>query len=520
MRINPIVLGGALMCATTAFGQGGGQVQFRDWNVPSASAKPKVSCGSLRALTNYEISIVGAKTIAASDGVPEHCRVSLMIQPALNIEVNLPAAWNGRFYMFGNGGFAGESFEASARVISRARALKAGFAVAATDTGHSSAKEPGGSFARNRQELLDFGFRSLHLTAETGKMLVRAYYGEGPSKSYYDGCSQGGREGLIFAQRFPTDFDGILAGAPALNYTGAMLARAYWMQALTASPIPVTKLKLLADMVYAKCDAEDGLKDGLISDPRGCDFSASKDLPRCEEGADGANCFRPAEIGAIELVYSDVMSQGKRLFPGWPVGAESAVNGQSAWVGQVVNFADGRPGAWRSYADGFLEYFGFSEKDPASTVAGFNIDRDPQRVAEIRGIMDATDPDLSGFREHKGKLLMYFGWADPQLNPRMGVEYYESVVAQMGSSTSDFVRLFMVPGMFHCGGGVGTSTFDAMTPLIQWVELSKPPTELAASRVVEGKVVRTRPVCAYPEVARYKGSGSIDEAGNFACVRP
>ena len=193
----------ALMCVTSAFGQGAGQIQFRDWKAPAATAKPKVSCASLRGLTNYEISILSARTVPASNDVPEHCRVSLMIQPAMNVEVNLPAVWNGRFYMFGNGGFAGESFESPGRVTSRARALKAGFAVAATDTGHSAAKEPGGTFARNRQELLDFGFRSMHLTAETGKMLVRAYYGAGPSKSYYDGCSQGGLNGAHLCAALP-----------------------------------------------------------------------------------------------------------------------------------------------------------------------------------------------------------------------------------------------------------------------------------------------------------------------------
>jgi hypothetical protein len=510
----------ALVCVTSGFGQGAGQVQFRDWTAPAATAKPKVSCASLRGLTNYDISIVSARTIAASGDVPEHCRVSLMIQPAMNIEVNLPAAWNGRFYMFGNGGFAGESFESPGRVISRARALKAGFAVAATDTGHSAAKEPGATFARSRQELLDYGFRSMHLTAETGKMLVHAYYGAGPSKSYYDGCSQGGRMGLIFAQRFPTDFDGIVAGSPMLYFTGSMLARAYWLHALAASPIPPMKLPLLAETVYNKCDAEDGLKDGLISDPLHCDFRASKDLPRCAEGSDSASCFQETEIAAIELVYADVMSQGNRMFPGWPVGAEAVVNGQSGWMGQVVNAANGRPGAWRSYADGFLGYIAFPEKDPATTLAGFDINRDAQRTAEASSIVDAIDPDLSAFREHNGKLLMYFGWADPQLNPRMGVEYYQKVMEQMGPSTNEFARLFMVPGMFHCGGGIGTSTFDAMTPLIRWVESDEAPKELDASRVVEGKVVRTRPVCAYPEVARYKGSGSIDEAANFSCTQP
>ena len=503
-----------LLCAGTMYGQGGGRVQFRDWNTPTPTQKPKVACSSLRALTNYELSIVAARVIPATADAPEHCRVSVLIQPELNIEVNLPDAWNGRFYMFGNGGFAGESFEASGRVADRALGLKAGFAVASTDTGHSAASEPGGTFARNRQELLDFGFRSLHLTAETAKTLIRAYYGDGPSKSYYDGCSQGGREGLIFAQRFPTDFDGIIAGSPGLDYNGTMLARAYHEQALATSPIPASKLKLLADSVYAKCDARDGLKDGVIDDPRRCDFHPATDLPRCAEGADSPNCFNSTDVAAIERVYADVLSQGKRLFPGWPLGAENG------WIGEVLNTADGRPGAWRSYTDGYLGYMAFPEKDPATTVAGFDVNRDPQRVGWLRDIMDATDPDLSAFRQHNGKLILYYGWADPQLNPMMGVEYYENVREQMGPSTSEFARLFMVPGMAHCGGGVGTNVFDVVTPMINWVESGSAPNRISASRVVDGKVVRTRPLCAYPQVARYKGTGSIDDAANFACVQP
>ena len=510
-----------LMCAVVLFGQGANRVQFRDWNPPTPGAKPQAACASLRALTSYDLSVIAATVIPVSADAPEHCRVSLMIQPEINIEVNLPSAWNGRFYMFGNGGFAGETFDAPARVINRARGLKAGFAVAATDTGHSAATQPGASFAQNKQKVIDLGFRSLHLTAETGKLLVRSYYGKAPSKSYYDGCSQGGRQGLILAERFPDDFDGIIAGSPAVDWTGTMLARAYFTQGLATAPIPAAKLKLLSDTVYEKCDATDGLKDGVIDDPRRCGFQPSKDLPRCAEGADGANCFRSAEIASIERIYADVMSQGKRLFPGWPVGSEAAnTNGQSAWIGQALNSADGRIGTWQSYAETVLRYLVIPEKGPASSLGGFDINRDPQRVGTLRAIMDATDPDLAAFRQHNGKLLMYYGWADPQLNPMMGVEYYEKVTGRMGPSTNEFARLYMVPGMFHCQGGLGTDTFDAATALVNWVESGKAPDQILASRVVADKVERTRPLCPYPQVARYKGTGSIDEAANFSCALP
>ena len=260
--------------------------------------------------------MIGATVIAASASAPEHCRVSLMAQPEVNIEVNLPSAWNGRLYMFGNGGWAGEAFDTAGRAASRAKGLKAGFVTAATDTGHSAALEAGASFALNRQKLLDFGFRSLHVTAETAKMLARTYYGAGPTKSYYEGCSQGGRQGLTLAQRFPDDFDGIVAGAPALYQTGTHLARAYWMQGLNANPFPASKLGLLAAKVYEQCDAKDGLKDGLIDDPRRCDFKPARDLPRCAAGNDQADCFTANQIRRPGTDLRRCDEQGKAVLPG------------------------------------------------------------------------------------------------------------------------------------------------------------------------------------------------------------
>jgi feruloyl esterase len=449
-----------------------------------------------------------------------------MTPPEVNIQVNLPTAWNGRLYMFGNGGWAGESFESAGRAANRARGLKAGFVTAATDTGHSAASEPGASFALNRQKLLDFGFRSLHVTAEAAKMMARTYYGAGPTKSYYEGCSQGGRQGLILAQRFPADFDGIIVGAPALNQTGTHLSRAYWMGGMDANPFPAEKLGLLANRVYQQCDEKDGLKDGLIDDPRRCDFKPARDLPHCAAGADQPDCFTADQIASVERIYGDVMSGGKRFFPGWPVGAEVAgPNGQSGWLGQEVNGPNGA-GAWTSYGGNFLRFVAPGSKAPTSEsdfhvlFRQFDINKDPARMEELHLILDATDTDLSAFRRRGGKLLMYFGWSDPQLNPKMGVEYYEQVVEKMGSSTDDFFRLFMIPGMFHCGGGVGTSQFDAATPVVKWVEAGTAPVTIEAARVLDGKVVRTRPLCVYPETAHYKGSGSIDVAANFTCVRP
>ena len=514
-----------LFCVTALYGQGAGGVQFRDWTVPVPTANPAITCGELLSLTSIDLSVISATMIPGSADAPEHCRVRLMVLPEINIEVNLPSKWNNRLYMFGNGGWAGESFDSPGRAANRAHGLKAGFVTAATDTGHSAVSEPGASFALNKQKLLDYGFRSLHVTAETAKMMARTYYGAGPAKSYYDGCSQGGRQGLTLAQRFPNDFDGIIAGSPGLYQTGTHLARAYWMQGLNANPFPAAKLGLLANRVYEQCDAKDGLKDGLIDDPRRCDFSPGRDLPHCAEGTDQPDCFTADQVRALERIYGDVMSQGKRFFPGWPVGAEIAgPNGQSGWIGQEINGPSGA-GAWTMFGYNFLRFVaapkdGTIDADPVRAFSQFDLDKYSTQVEEAHQIIDANDPDLTLFRRHGGKLLMYFGWADPQLNPRMGVEYFERATEKMGDATGDFFRLFMVPGMFHCGGGVGTSVFDAATPLVNWVETGRAPARIEASRVVAGAVVRTRPLCPYPQVARYKGSGSIDESANFTCVKP
>ncbi len=260
---------------------------IRDWRPPQGDvvAHPKAACPALHSLTGYEYSVIAADSMAAQGETPGFCRVLIQVMPEIRIEVSLPDNWNRRLYMFGNGGFAGEDLEAPNRVAHRNGALRLGFAVTQTNTGHDSRKEPDATFAVHPQKLLDYSFRSLHVTAETAKRVADAHYGMRPWKSYYNGCSTGGRQGLQFAQRFPEDFDGIVAGAPALNSTAGRLRAIANAKALAVAPIPVSKLRMLADRVYARCDDRDGLKDGLIDDPRRCDFLVSRDLPAC--GRDG-----------------------------------------------------------------------------------------------------------------------------------------------------------------------------------------------------------------------------------------
>ncbi|MFN7927030.1 MAG: tannase/feruloyl esterase family alpha/beta hydrolase [Blastocatellia bacterium] len=480
-----------------------------------SALQPKCACADLRSLTNYDFSIESATLIPATSDAPERCRVKGLIQPEIQFEVNLPASWNRRFYLFGNGGYAGENLDAPNRIGQRATAIRRGFVVADTNTGHDAATEPLGTFATNRQKLLDYAFRSLHTTADAGKRVAEAYFGVKPTRSYYEGCSTGGRQGLILAQRFPEDFDGIVAGAPVLNFSGTMTGYTQILQAFAAAPIPYAKLQLLAEKIYAQCDEKDGLKDGLIDDPRQCQFCPSCDLPQCADGTDKGDCFTAAQLNTLQKIYGDVKSQGKRIFPGWPIGAEIAgPNGRSGWDNWFIN-EKGQPSTQLNFSETFFRYLAF--KNPNFKFADFDFSKDPQRLEWIHNVLDATDPDLSRLQKRGGKVLMYFGWSDPALNAQMGVDYYESVLQKMGAGTKDFFRLFMVPGMFHCGGGVGCSNFDKLTPLMQWVEQGKAPESIIGARVVDGKTTRTRPLCPYPQVAKYKGSGNIDDAANFTC---
>jgi feruloyl esterase len=490
---------------------------IRTWRPDPSERRiaPKGACAALHSLTGYEYSVLSAETHG------RFCRVLIQVIPEIRIEVSLPAQWNRRLYMFGNGGFAGESLEAPNRVAHRDAALEAGFTVTQTNTGHEAAREPDATFAVDSQKLLDYSFRSLHVTAETAKRVAAAYYGERPHKSYYNGCSTGGRQGLQFAQRFPGDFDGIVAGAPALNGFANRVRAIATARAQGLSPVPVAKLNLLAEKVYARCDGRDGLNDMLIDDPRQCDFQPARDLPVCH-GADGPACFTAAQLETIQSVYSDVVVDGQRLSPGFPVGAEIAgPNGKSGWDGWIVR--DGQLSQSASMALSALRYMVFPKADPSYQFSQFDFRRDAPHLQRVAALMSATDPDLSRFHARGGKLLMYFGWADPALNPLLGIGYYEQVEQTLGAApTRDFFRLFMMPGVFHCSGGVGPACFDVLQAIVPWVEEGKAPQSIVASREDErGKPTRTRPLCPYPQVARYQGNGgSMDEAAGFRCVAP
>jgi hypothetical protein len=488
---------------------------------------PALKCPDLPAVGfGSEVKIESAKLIPATAKAPEHCDVRGTIWPENQFAVELPTAWNSRFYMVGNGGTAG--------VISLGamdNGLRLGYATASTNTGHDAAKEPLATFAKPgpdnpnaERKLIDFGYMAVHETAVLAKKIVKAYYGEAPRYSYWVGCSTGGRQGFSEAQRYPEDFDGLVIGAPAINMSGLNMRNVWNAQAARTGPgvIAVDKLPMLANAVYKICDGADGLEDGLIDDPRRCTFDPARDLPRCPADQDGPNCFTTAQVESLKKIYGGIKtSAGKPVFPGQPPGAEvlakaaPARPAKSGWDGFIVASDVPLP-----RGESCLRYMFLNPPPgPEWTYRDFNFDTDPQKTVANSAKVNALNPDLSALKKRGGKIVHYHGWADTSVIPQLSTNYYESVLKTMGAKeTREFYKLYMVPGMFHCGGGVGCGTVDWLSPLVAWVEKGTAPGTLIGARAQGGETKRTRPICPYPEVARYKGAGSIDDAGNFSCV--
>ncbi len=460
------------------------------------------------------VKITSSTLVTAQGNLPEHCDVRGVIWPEAKFATKLPTEWNDRFQMVGNGGTAG--------IISIGAvdaALRKGFAAASTDTGHDAVKEPFATFAyvtpdnpHGKRKLTDFAYLSVHETAVLAKQMIHAYYGKAPRYSYWVGCSTGGRQGMQEAQRYPEDFDGLVIGAPGLYLTGNATRRMWVAQSqLGAGATPVEKLPALSQAVHSKCDEVDGLKDGLIDDPRRCGFDPTRDVPKCEGGVDNAECFTAPQIEALSKIYGGVRnSKGERIFPGEPVGAELVWAENLVGPSKVV-----LPRSESQMKMAMLD----PPPGPSWSYTMFNFDTDPARVAKAAAELNPRNPNLAPLKKRGGKIVQYSGWGDQQVNPFPGTEYYETVSKRMGEKTTrDFYRLFMVPGMYHCSGGPGCGTVDWLAAVMDWVEKGVAPEKLIGAHVEKGETTRTRPLCRYPQVARYKGSGNADEAGSFACV--
>jgi Tannase and feruloyl esterase len=485
-------------------------------------------CASLTALTIPDVSIASATSMPAGPftppgpaarptvSVPAFCRVAAVATPTedsrINVEVWIPegGAWNGKFQGVGTGGFAG-----SISYAALADGARRGYATASTDTGHVGDDL---TFGRGHPEkIVDWGYRSIHLMTEIGKLIVRNQTGRFPDRAYFNGCATGGHQAMMEVQRFPADYDGVVAGNPAADRTNEIIAYLWdWLATHAAdgtSLVAPAKLQLLTRSAVAACDADDGVKDGVIDDPRRCRFDPASLLCR---GAAAPTCLTSAELDAVRQVYNGPKNPrtGEQIFPGWPVGSE----GYGAGPGE----------GWRNFLDvpeprrvGLFPYFVFD--NPAWDWRSMDWDRDVAFTTRTMGFLNATARDLGPFLERGGKIVMHTGWADPILPAPDVIKYYEEVTETMGGPerTQAFFRLFLAPGMGHCSGGPGPNTLDALSSLETWVEKGiAPDTIVAARRGPGGAVERTRPLCVYPKVARWSGRGSTDEAANFACVSP
>jgi feruloyl esterase len=517
MRPAAAVAAAAMVAAVVSFMSGAASTA-----PPAFAGSP--SCDSIASMKLPNATIASASVVAAGafvapnapagsmaappfDRLPSFCRIAATLRPSsdsdIKIEVWLPAAdWNGKFEGVGNGGWSGAvAYTALASELAR------GYATASTDTGHAGSALDGSFALGHPEKLIDFAYRAVHEMTLAAKTIIATYYGSAPRLSYWNGCSSGGKQGLKEAQKFPADYDGIVAGAPA-NYWTHLMASSIWIAQASlkdrASLIPPSKYAVVHKAVLDACDAADGVQDGVLENPLACHFDPES--LQCP-GEDQPTCLTAAQVETARRIYAPPTNPRthETIFPALAYGSELG------WGG----LAGPRP---LPIAVDHFKYVVF--RNPAWDFQTLDFDKDVARADAIdAGALNAVDPNLNAFFTHGGKILMYHGWSDQLIAPQNSIEYYTHVVQARGGAgkAADDIRLFMVPGMAHCGGGDGPNVFNVLGALEQWVEQKKAPDQIVATRMADGAAVRTRPLCPYPQVATYRGSGNTDEASNFVC---
>jgi hypothetical protein len=504
---------------------------------------PQSNCENVMTLKISGTTISGARVVAAGEfvppGVPANnpalapfrslpafCRIEGVIRPSSDSEIGFEvwapvAGWNGKYLGMGNGGFAGSIVYGS-----MGDALRAGYATSGTDTGHKAASTDFKWAQGHPEKLIDYGYRAIHEVAVKSKTIIQALSGRSPSKSYFSSCSNGGRQGLMEAQRFPEDYDGIIAGAPSLDATGIGAGYAWNLRALEVPPgayISASKVAAIDRAVLDACDARDGISDGVLDDPRKCSFDP-RDL-LCKS-SDSDSCLTERQVAALQKVYEGpVDSSGRRIGEGFLPGGEAGQGGWRAWITGTAPGTSLQFGYFSAVADAY-----------SVDIKTYDFDRDPQKWEERLGnILNAVNPDLRAFHARGGKLILYHGWSDAGIPPTGTIRYHESVASTVGAGVAQqFLRLYMIPGMQHCFGGNGTTVFDPFPTaesnpgrslfraLERWTEQDIAPESILATRFntpgnPASGVLRTRPLCPYPQVARYRGTGSTDDGANFTC---
>ena len=455
----------------------------------------------------------GALPIVAAAELLAFCRVTGIIRPSkdseIKFEVWMPTSdWNGKLIGMGNGGFGGSIlYQVMGAPLSRH------YSVAATDTGHEGASLDASFALGHREKLIDFAYRAVHEITVKSKLVIETYYRRPPTFSYWDGCSDGGAQAFSEATRYPADYNGIIAGAPPTMLTHLTAAAIWRRRAIESSPgnlVPPSKLVILHAAVLDACDALDGVKDGILQDPRRCDFDPRR--LECKNGDDEAHCLTPAQVRTVQAFYAPLVNPRSKaeIFPGLEHGGE-LIWGNPEATGSMVAQSGYGTGQW--FRDAVFQ-------DRNWNYETFDFDANLALADRLDNGLTALRPNLREFIARGGKLLHYHGWSDPGVSPRSSVDYYTSVLSAVGNNAQNAYRLFMVPGMGHCFGGEGPTTFDPISAIEEWVEHGKAPDRIVATRWTAGKIDRTRPLCPYPQVAAYKGTGSTDDADSFVCKVP
>ena len=477
------------------------------------------SCTSLAALQLPHTSITKADVVSAGTftpptgkplpDLPAFCRVTAVVKPSADsdilVEIWMPQSdWNQRLEGTGNGGFAGKiSYGALAE------GLRRGYAVANTDMGMATPAGATAAIFFNRPERwVDWGYRATHEMTLVAKQIVRAYYQRDATRAYFVGCSTGGEQALMESQRYPDDYDGIVGGAPAQNRTGVHVSILWNFAANERTPasyLPAAARSLLSQAVINACDTLDGVKDGVITDPEKCHFDPAS--LQCK--SDGQqNCLTASQVETVKQIYAGPVNPrtGQRLYPGLPTGSEFG------WDG-----LDPGPGGNPPYVAIFQWVFG-----PQWDWRQFDFDHeDATYTQKLAAMVNATSPDIDTFRDHGHKLLMYHGWSDWLVAPEESINYWNAVHTRSGASIDQSFRLFMVPGMAHCAGGPGATHFDPLSAVVDWVEHGVAPDKIIASKVPPAETGDSanfqRPLCPYPRVAQYQGTGNTNDASSFVC---